>query len=73
MMKDAVKVNVEFRRAYFVLAIAVSFLNLGLAETERPQLLTRSFDRELLVKTSVLITTIYMTFIFNQNLLLNVH
>ena len=50
MMKEAVKVNVQFRRAFFVLAIAVSFLNLGLAETERPQLLTRSFDRELLVK-----------------------
>ncbi|UZM98331.1 hypothetical protein OL548_27030 [Lysinibacillus sp. MHQ-1] len=33
-----------------MLAIAMSFLNLGLAETERPQLLTRSFDRELLVK-----------------------
>ncbi len=40
----------EVRRAYFVTAIAVLFLNLGLAETERPQLLTRSFDRELLVK-----------------------
>ncbi|MFJ7646461.1 LTA synthase family protein [Lysinibacillus sp. NPDC097279] len=49
-MKEAVKVNVEFRRAFFVLAIAMTFLNLGLAETERPQLLTRSFDRELLVK-----------------------
>ncbi len=49
-MKAAVKVNIEFRRAFFVLAIAMTFLNLGLAETERPQLLTRSFDRELLVK-----------------------
>jgi len=49
-MKAAVKVNVEFRRAFFVLAVAMTFLNLGLAETERPQLLTRSFDRELLVK-----------------------
>jgi len=49
-MKNSFKVNVEFRRAFFVLAIAMSFLNLGLAETERPQLLTRSFDRELLVK-----------------------
>ncbi|MDX1771382.1 MAG: LTA synthase family protein, partial [Planococcaceae bacterium] len=38
------------RKAYFVLAAAVLFLNLGLSETERPQLLTRSFDRELLVK-----------------------
>ncbi|MFJ7953437.1 LTA synthase family protein [Lysinibacillus sp. NPDC096418] len=50
IMKQAIKVNVQFRRAFFVLAVAVSFLNLGLAETERPQLLTRSFDRELLVK-----------------------
>ncbi|WP_142829465.1 LTA synthase family protein [Planococcus soli] len=38
------------RRAYFVLSGAVLFLNLGLAEAERPQLLTRSFDREMLVK-----------------------
>ena len=29
------------RRAYFVLAAAVLFLNLGLSETERPQLLTK--------------------------------
>ncbi|MFJ7735450.1 LTA synthase family protein [Lysinibacillus sp. NPDC097287] len=50
IMKEAIKVNVAFRRAFFVLAVAVTFLNLGLAETERPQLLTRSFDRELLVK-----------------------
>ncbi|EPD53599.1 hypothetical protein HMPREF1210_00422 [Paenisporosarcina sp. HGH0030] len=45
-----VAVRPAIRRAYFVLAAAVLFLNLGLAETERPQLLTRSFDRELLVK-----------------------
>ena len=38
------------RKAYFVLTAAVLFLNLGLAEIERPQLLTRSFDREMLVK-----------------------
>lgn len=43
-------VRKEIRRAYFVLALAVLFLNLGLAEIQRPQLLTRSFDRELLVK-----------------------
>lgn len=47
---DTVKVKKEFRRAYFILAAATIFLNLGLAEIERPQLLTRSFDRELLVK-----------------------
>lgn len=38
------------RRAYFLVAIAISFFNLGMAETERPQLLTRTFDREILVK-----------------------
>ncbi|MEK3890737.1 LTA synthase family protein [Bacillus sp. FSL K6-3431] len=38
------------RRAYFLVAAAMLFLNLGLAETERPQLLTRTFDREMLVK-----------------------
>lgn len=40
----------SLRRAYFVLSAAILFLNLGLAEAERPQLLTRSFDREMLVK-----------------------
>ncbi|WP_274307362.1 LTA synthase family protein [Solibacillus daqui] len=43
-------VRKDARKAYFVMAAAVLFLNLGLAETERPQLLTRAFDRELLVK-----------------------
>jgi lipoteichoic acid synthase len=38
------------RRAYFLVAIALVFFNLGLAESERPQLLTRTFDREMLVK-----------------------
>ncbi len=38
------------RKSYLVLSAAVLFLNLGLAEAERPQLLTRSFDREMLVK-----------------------
>ncbi|NPC93307.1 LTA synthase family protein [Bacillus sp. WMMC1349] len=38
------------RAAYFLFAISVFFFNLGLSETERPQLLTRSFDREVLVK-----------------------
>lgn len=50
----------------------MTFLNLGLAETERPQLLTRSFDRELLVKTLVRTITTCMTFIFNLNHLHNV-
>ncbi|WP_431029824.1 LTA synthase family protein [Lysinibacillus sp. LZ02] len=49
-LKEQFTVRKEVRRAYFVLSVAILFLNLGLAETERPQLLTRSFDRELLVK-----------------------
>ncbi|MCP8967700.1 LTA synthase family protein [Ectobacillus ponti] len=35
---------------YFLATVAVFFANLGLAETERPELLTRSFDRVMLVK-----------------------
>jgi lipoteichoic acid synthase len=38
------------RRTYFIAVAAVFFFNLGLAEAERPQLLTRTFDREMLVK-----------------------
>jgi len=38
------------RKVYFIMASAVMMLNLGLAEIQRPQLLTRAFDRELLVK-----------------------
>ncbi|MGJ7921362.1 LTA synthase family protein [Neobacillus sp. LXY-4] len=38
------------RKIYFLLACAIGFFNLGLAEMERPQLLTRTFDREMLVK-----------------------
>lgn len=38
------------RRTYFITVAAVFFFNLGLAEAERPQLLTRTFDREMLVK-----------------------
>ena len=49
-LKEQFTIRKDVRRAYFVLALAMLFLNLGLAETERPQLLTRSFDRELLVK-----------------------
>jgi lipoteichoic acid synthase len=48
--KEATIVKPAIRRAYFVISVAILFLNLGLSETERPQLLTRSFDRELLVK-----------------------
>ncbi|MBS4194681.1 LTA synthase family protein [Lederbergia citri] len=43
-------INKVTRRAYFLVSAAILFLNIGLAETERPQLLTRTFDREMLVK-----------------------
>ncbi|MGE8204508.1 LTA synthase family protein [Heyndrickxia sp. NPDC080065] len=45
--KKTTRIN---RRAYFLVTAAILFLNLGLAEAERPQLLTRTFDREILVK-----------------------
>ncbi|MBP0727200.1 LTA synthase family protein [Bacillus sp. RG28] len=38
------------KSAYYLVTIAIGVLNLGLAEVERPELLTRSFDREMLVK-----------------------
>jgi phosphoglycerol transferase MdoB-like AlkP superfamily enzyme len=38
------------KSAFYLLVAGIFFFNLGLAETERPQLLTRSFDREMLVK-----------------------
>lgn len=38
------------RKLYFIMAASLTMFNLGLAETQRPQLLTRTFDRELLVK-----------------------
>ena len=37
-------------KLYFIMAASITMLNLGLAETQRPQLLTRTFDREMLVK-----------------------
>ncbi|WP_339250551.1 LTA synthase family protein [Sporosarcina sp. FSL W8-0480] len=38
------------RKLYFVVAATILMVNLALSEAQRPQLLTRSFDRELLVK-----------------------
>lgn len=50
-VKKEAETSLKFQRsAYFVFSTALLFLNLGLAESERPQLLTRSFDREMLVK-----------------------
>lgn len=48
--EQSLPIRKDARKAYFVMTAAILFLNLGLAETERPQLLTRAFDRELLVK-----------------------
>jgi lipoteichoic acid synthase len=39
-----------YRRNYFLISVGIFIFNLGLSEAERPQLLTRTFDRELLVK-----------------------
>ncbi|MDF9555962.1 LTA synthase family protein [Bacillus tropicus] len=44
------------RLLYFLLTIGVFFSNLHLAEKERPELLTRSFDRVMLVKNLGLYT-----------------
>ncbi|MDC7971833.1 LTA synthase family protein [Bacillus sp. BLCC-B18] len=44
------------RLLYFLLTIGVFFANLHLAEKERPELLTRSFDRVMLVKNLGLYT-----------------
>lgn len=44
------RVPAFMKSAYFLVTVAVAVVNLGLAEMERPELLTRSFDREMLVK-----------------------
>lgn len=48
--KTGGKATRKERAAYYLFVAAVFFFNLGISETERPQLLTRSFDREVLVK-----------------------
>jgi phosphoglycerol transferase MdoB-like AlkP superfamily enzyme len=48
--KTDVRTTKKEKTAYFLFVAAVFFFNLGIAEAERPQLLTRSFDREMLVK-----------------------
>ncbi|PGS70359.1 LTA synthase family protein [Bacillus cereus] len=50
------RVTHSTRLLYFLLAIGVFFANLHLAEKERPELLTRSFDRVMLVKNLGLYT-----------------
>ncbi len=44
------KINGLIKGFYFLLTAAIFTLNLGLAQADRPQLLTRSFDREYLVR-----------------------
>ncbi|MGM9929048.1 MAG: LTA synthase family protein [Bacillus sp. (in: firmicutes)] len=50
MQKDTRKFGYKKAITIFALAIAISSLNLGLAEADRPQLLTRGFDRNYIVK-----------------------
>lgn len=38
------------KSVFILMSIGILIFNLGLAETERPQLLTRTFDREMLIK-----------------------
>ncbi len=49
------KLVIQPRRGDFIriaaLALVIFIVNLGMAETVRPQLLTRSFDRQILVKS----------------------
>jgi lipoteichoic acid synthase len=47
---EATKAKKRSLGAVFSLAVILFTLNVGLANTERPQLLTRTFDREKLVK-----------------------
>ncbi|MDF2556878.1 MAG: polyglycerolphosphate lipoteichoic acid synthase LtaS [Bacillales bacterium] len=44
------KDNIVYLKRYLFTAICVFLINLGLAEMDRPQLLSRSFDRNYLVK-----------------------
>ncbi|MGG0276470.1 LTA synthase family protein [Bacillus rhizoplanae] len=44
------RISGSMKSLYFLMSIAIFMVNLGLAEKERPELLTRSFDRVMLVK-----------------------
>ncbi|KAA0549422.1 LTA synthase family protein [Bacillus sp. BGMRC 2118] len=52
--KDVIPAGVTIlkreKMAYLLVAVTIIIVNLGLAESERPELLTRTFDREILVK-----------------------
>lgn len=47
---DTSRFSYKARFAYFLSVVTIFVFTLGLAEAERPQLLTRTFDREMLVK-----------------------
>jgi len=50
IQKESNRLGYKKATAIIAFALAVSILNLGLAETNRPQLLTRGFDRNYIVK-----------------------
>lgn len=50
VFKNVVAPNRKSYKVVFLLSITVFLFNLGLAEKDRPQLLSRSFDRNYLVK-----------------------
>jgi len=50
IQKNTIRFGNKKAMAIIAIALAISILNLGLAETNRPQLLTRGFDRNYIVK-----------------------
>ena len=50
VQKETSRSGYKKTTAILAFALAISFLNLGLAESSRPQLLTRGFDRNYIVK-----------------------
>ena len=48
--KITVKKNRRIHKRLAITGVLIMFFNIGLANVERPQLLTRSFDRQMLVK-----------------------
>lgn len=47
---DVKEIGRRYIAAMFALTLGISFFNLGLAEKDRPQLLTRGFDRNYIMK-----------------------
>jgi len=50
IQKDSNRFGYKKATAIITIALAISILNLGLAEADRPQLLSRGFDRNYIVK-----------------------